>query len=193
MHWPVPWAWSRADCQEGDSKLSSRIIAKQATRSLHLVQLLGYLEPMLPRSVLAELQGNRAWTAMAETLSWATGCNLLITDSKNSWGWKGPLEVILSNLLPPRASCPRPHPQSFWVSPRLETPPTSLGNQWINESQRDQERILFINTTIIEETAQKLPPTNAVFSLTVTVLVYQTLESTPQENAIFWDYGEGVQ
>ena len=49
-----------------------------------------------------------------------------ITESQDSWGWKGPLEVIWSNPFaqawPPTAGCPGLRPDSFWVSPRMETP-----------------------------------------------------------------------
>lgn len=41
-----------------------------------------------------------------------------ITESQNGQGWKGPLEVMLSNPLP-KAGLPRP--DSFWISPRRET------------------------------------------------------------------------
>lgn len=45
---------------------------------------------------------------------------------KYSWGWKGTMELILSNFpaqaRPPRASCPGPCLDSFWTSPRTEKP-----------------------------------------------------------------------
>ena len=56
-------------------------------------------------------------------------CTSAISESQNSWGWKEPLEVILSNPFnlpaqagPPRAGCPGPCPDSFWISPRMDTP-----------------------------------------------------------------------
>ena len=47
-----------------------------------------------------------------------------ITESQNGWGWKGPLEVIWSNLsahvLASRINS-RPHPDGFWTSLRFST------------------------------------------------------------------------
>ena len=44
-----------------------------------------------------------------------------ITESQSGWGWKGPLKIIWSSppvqAGPPRASCPGPHPDGFWLSP----------------------------------------------------------------------------
>ena len=49
-----------------------------------------------------------------------------LTESQSGWGWKGPLEVVWSNLPaqagPPRASRPGPCPDDFWTSLRMETP-----------------------------------------------------------------------
>ena len=50
-----------------------------------------------------------------------------ITESQSGWGRKWPLEIILSSPLaqagPPRASCPGPCQDSFWIPSRMKTPP----------------------------------------------------------------------
>lgn len=77
---------------------------------------------------------NRPISHSAPSLSWehvkATLSMLLFR--KTAWpshslaGGKGPLEFILSKpsarAWPPRPSCPVPHPDNSWASPRKETP-----------------------------------------------------------------------
>lgn len=53
------------------------------------------------------------------------------TESQDVWGWKGPLEIILSYFPAQAGTCrtssPGPRPQGFWISPKMEAP-QPLGN-----------------------------------------------------------------
>lgn len=76
----------------------------------------------------------------------------------------------------------------FWISSKFKTS-FSLSNlhQWVET--------LFMNIKIFRKNknAQKSPPATAIFILTVTVLFTKPFTSTTPEQAIFWDYGEGMQ
>ena len=69
----------------------------------------------------------------SEYLQW--GCRGKAgTESQNYWGWKGPLEVISSNLLaqagPPEANCPGPHPDD------LQPPLATCTSAWSSSQKK---------------------------------------------------------
>lgn len=76
------------------------------------------------------LRGNGRWQrSNKDQFWWVCGvaqCAIQnLTKSQTGWGWKGPLQVMISKLPAqagvPRASCWRPCLHGFWISPRTDS------------------------------------------------------------------------
>lgn len=150
-----------------------------------------YLEGMFVKNMLAQLQGYKAWTAMAEILSKGTSCDPLITEQlrlKGTYG--GPFVQHPRSSKTMQSPLPRLCPESFWVSARSEILPllqaTSVSEKW-------SRRTDILQTPNSWRNCSEVTSNQCCFQSYCDVLVYWTVHSTTQEKATFGGYGEGIQ
>lgn len=92
-----------------------------------------------------------------------------LVESQNGWGWNGTLEVIWSNspvqAASPRTGCPGLCPDSFWISPRIETLQPSWTACTRAQSPAEQKMSPYVQTE---------PPVFQVLPITSSVTGYHS-------------------
>lgn len=130
------------------------------------------------------------WDARLGTFS--RHCHLLSTaHSLVTFSIQFHMEILWSKL-PAQAGPPKPVVQDH-VQSIFKTEGFIFSEQPVPVSGKQREITLFMNTKILGKKCSEVTSSQCCFHSYCDCVVYQTFHSTTLEQAVFWDYGQGMQ